>query len=376
MFLTREQAAQGLEALHFCMPLPRMDMAEQARHVVRSRQSVQFDPLDVVGLNMDLVMQSRIPGYHPQSLRDALYQRFQLMDGFDKNLCIYPVEDYPCFARMRRQGAGWWGQNEAIRAAMNQALEMIDARGPLCSDDLPFRDKVRWPWGNAPVSRAVLETLWAEGRLIVCKKKGVRRYFDRIEKYVPREILNAPDPNESEEEFNRWLVLRRISSVGLLWNKGSDAWLGTNLKQDARKAAFASLIDEGRIEEVEVEGVAAKLYADAETAEALRRTPDGRARVIAPLDNFMWDRKLIEALYGFRYRWEVYVPAEKREYGYYVLPVLRGGRFIARFEPEKSGKVKAWWWEEGVTYEEKCAAEECIHEFQAYVSRVRGIETK
>ncbi len=374
MFMTKAQAAQGLEALHFNTPMPRTDMADQALHVVRQRQSIQFDPLDVVGLNMDLVMQSRIPGYEPRALREALYGRFALMDGYDKNLCIYPTEDYPCFSRVRREGAGWWGQNEAIRAAMEQTLEMIDQKGPLCSDDLPFNEKVRWPWGHAPVSRAVLETLWAEGRLIVCKKKGVRRYFDRIEKYVPPEILNAPDPNRTDEEYQAWLVLRRIRSVGLLWNKGSDAWLGTGLKKPERDRAFERLLGEGGIEEIEVEGIREKFYAAAEYAELLNGQPDGRARVIAPLDCFMWDRKLIEALYGFRYRWEVYVPREKREFGYYVLPVLCGGRFIARFEPEKDGRIKNWWWEEGVTHEEKCAADRCMQDFQEYVNRVRAAQ--
>jgi len=372
MVLTREQAAEGLEALHFNALMPRLDMAGQAAHVVRMRQSIQFDPLDVVGINMDLVMQSRIPGYEPQALREALYGRFELIDGFDKNLCIYPVEDFPYFSRTRREGAGWWGQNDAIRMAMDRALELIDEKGPVCSDDLPFSEKVRWPWGQAPVSRAVLETLWAEGKLIVHHKKGVRRYFDRIEKYIPSEILHAPDPNETDKEYQAWLVLRRIRSVGLLWNKGSDAWLGTGLKKPERDAAFAGLLAEGKIEEIEVEGIRDRLYAASEYAPLLRNVPDGRARVIAPLDCFLWDRRLIEALYGFRYRWEVYVPADQREYGYYVLPVLRGGRMIARFEPDKSGNIKAWWWEGEPSYEEKCAAEEGIHEFQGYVNRLRA----
>ena len=76
-------------------------------------------------------------------------------------------------------------------------------------------------------------------------------------------------------------------------------------------------------------------------------------RFIAPLDNLLWHREMVEALFGFRYRWEVYTPVQKREYGYYVLPVLYGSRFVARFEPENVGKageirVKGWWWEPGV----------------------------
>ena len=79
----------------------------------------------------------------------------------------------------------------------------------------------------------------------------------------------------------------------------------------------------------------------------------GRAIILAPLDNMLWDRKLIKELFGFDYKWEVYKPVSERSYGYYVLPVLYGDRFIARFEPgwdKTSGTiiVKNWWWEPGV----------------------------
>ena len=103
-----------------------------------------------------------------------------------------------------------------------------------------------------------------------------------------------------------------------------------------------------------MEGIRAQFYALPETVENLEASPRRPAcRFIAPLDNLMWDRDMVEALFGFRYRWEVYTPVAKREYGYYVLPVLYGSRFVARFEPEpvnRAGclRVKAWWWEDGV----------------------------
>jgi uncharacterized protein YcaQ len=81
-----------------------------------------------------------------------------------------------------------------------------------------------------------------------------------------------------------------------------------------------------------------------------RNPPTPQAAIIAPLDNMLWGRNFIEALFGFRYRWEVYTPVAKREFGYYVLPILYGDRFVGRFEPawDKKHKtliVKKWWWE-------------------------------
>jgi len=103
-------------------------------------------------------------------------------------------------------------------------------------------------------------------------------------------------------------------------------------------------------------------------------TPE-RMAFIAPLDNLVWDRRLLEELFGFYYRWEVYTHQAKREYGYYVLPVLYGDRFVARFEPVRSKKngmltIKNWWWEPGVTFTEDMvtAIKECLEYFSTYLN--------
>jgi uncharacterized protein YcaQ len=116
-----------------------------------------------------------------------------------------------------------------------------------------------------------------------------------------------------------------------------------------------------------VEGVKLPLYLRAEDHPTLvmvldNDPPAPRACFLAPLDNLLWDRRLIEALFGFRYTWEVYKPASERQYGYYVLPVLYGDRFIARFEPVRdkasaSLLIRNWWWEEGVRQSKRMQAE-------------------
>jgi uncharacterized protein YcaQ len=108
-----------------------------------------------------------------------------------------------------------------------------------------------------------------------------------------------------------------------------------------------------------------------------------RAAVVAPLDNLLWDRRLIMELFDFHYRWEVYTPVAKRRYGYYVLPVLYGDRFIARFEPGRDKTngafiIKKWWWEPGVTQSERMRFElsDCFKRFLTYLSaKVLQIES-
>jgi uncharacterized protein YcaQ len=114
------------------------------------------------------------------------------------------------------------------------------------------------------------------------------------------------------------------------------------------------LVADGSVRCVEVEGMTDMFYfrsKDAHLFDANDSPATKTIRFIAPLDNMIWDRDMLASLFGFAYTWEVYVPPVKRKYGYYVIPVLYGNRFIARFEPQKSDthmQIKNWWWEEGV----------------------------
>lgn len=383
MKLTNEQARRAYTALHF--ELPGMDglaPVDQVIAQVRARNSIQYDPIDVVGRNPDLVLQSRVAGYRPAMLQEALYSRRALVDGGDKCLCIYPMEDYPYLKP--RDGGAWVRQYYAdeISTGREVALNVMAERGAICSDDLEgMNQKVRWPWGSTRLSRAVIESLWLDGRLVIHHKAGARRYFDLIERHMPREIMDTEISME-ENEWMRWIALRRIESVGMLWNRASDAFLDAGMKREAREYAFAALESGGDIAPIEVEGLKYPLYLPAKNLPlveaALERGPRMAARVIAPLDNFMWDRKLIEALFRFKYRWEIYTPAAKREYGYYVLPILCGDSLVARFEPENNRGgplvVKSFWWENGVkpSAAMRAAVDDCLGEFEKYLSGRAG----
>lgn len=351
MLISREQARRFLIHCHFDAPQG-LTPIEQVEYHVRKRGSIQFDPLDVVGRNPDLVLQSRVPGYRPELLREALYERRTLVEGFDKCLCIYKVEDYPCFERMRASMCKGFMQDERIRGRFSEALAAIGERGALCSADLPFQDKVRWPWGMTQASRAVLESLWMQGRLVVHHRQGARRYYDLAERHLPARVLAAPDPHPEEAAYLQWQLLRRVNSVGLMWNRPSDAYLGMDgFKAPQRAAAFQALLQRGELVELRLEDSRHPLYCVRQALPLLceDRPVEACMRVLGPLDNLMWDRRLVKELFGFEYRWEVYTPASQRKYGYYVLPVLVGDQLAARFEPEhyRGGElvIKRWWWE-------------------------------
>ena len=133
---------------------------------------------------------------------------------------------------------------------------------------------------------------------------------------------------------------------------------------EQRDAAFARLEREGAVTPVQVDGLRFPLYLLSEDLPLMESVvsgqsdPKARLEFLAPLDPMMWDRKLIEALWGFQYSWEIYTPASKRKYGYYVLPMVYGDRFVGRIEPKADRKTKALtvsnvWLEPGVRQTKK-----------------------
>jgi uncharacterized protein len=358
--LTHEQARRFILAHQGLWPPRALAGRSGVMTIIRRLGCIQFDPLDVVGRNPELVLQSRIHDFRPEMLDALLYEERQLVDGWDRNMAIYPVEDWPSFSRQRDRVRRNPGKSaEAVASVLPQVREAIEARGPLSSLDLDFDRTVDWSWAPTRLARAALDSMYGWGELVVHHKVHTRKVYDFAHRHIPEEILTAPDPNETEADYQDWYVMRRLGGVGLMWDRAGSAWRPmTGIKSRGRRAALKRLHDAGRIVEVRVEGIEPPLYLRSEDAPTLESVlasgqPDPSAALIAPLDNLIWDRQFVETLFGFEYRWEVYKPAAEREYGYYVLPVLYGDRFVARFEPARNAPdgvlgIAGWWWEPDV----------------------------
>jgi uncharacterized protein len=336
--LTKNQARQFILVKQGLIGAYKFHDKEGILEFVRQAGCVQYDPIDVCGKNAELTLQSRINGFTKQMLYELLYEDRCLVDYFDKNLAIIDSCDWKYFERIReahRQcGRGYAEVNEVA----DKIKAIIAEKGPVCSKDLEFAEKVDWYWSSTKLSRAALETLYFRGELIVHHKKGTIKYYALTEDYMPKEIIGVEDPFKDELEHMKWRVLRRISAVGMLWNKPSDAWLCIwNMKSKERNQIFSELLAENKILEIEVEDSKAKFYClenDRWIIDEVQKGPKlkHRTELIAPLDSFLWDRKLIKELFDFDYKWEIYTPIEQRKYGYYVLPILSGERFVGRTE--------------------------------------------
>jgi uncharacterized protein YcaQ len=345
-------------------------------------RSIQFDPINVVGRNPDLVLQSRVEDYSPSLLEGMLYKERVLVDSWDKKANISLTEDWPYFSRYRASIGKMLGVSpDLVKELAPAILDQIAREGPQSSLEFKIDKKTDWAWGPTRAIKAGLEVLYKQGLLGVHHRVSSRRYFDLIENLLPAQLLKAPDPNQDLEAYYRWHVLRRISAMGLAHPNAGDQWGGMlDLKTSRRREILQELVAAGELVMIEVDELTGEgFYMRGEDFSliqgSLKDQPVKKAAFIAPLDNLLWDRKTIKRLFDFRYVWEVYKPESKREYGFFVLPVLYGDEIVGRFDPifnrEKAQlHIKDWWWEKGVQVDQEMAQalKECMSRFLIYLN--------
>ena len=359
MTLTKDQARNFLVWHHYLSDCRPLSGKEGILEYINQVGCIQYDPLNPIGRNADLVLQARITDYREDMLYELLYHDRLLIDAWDKMMSIYHRDDWPYMGRVResmsKQAMGYMGKRGQLDALDHQqaVISHLAERGASNSKGINLGKSVAGSWGNSSVSGVVLDYLFHLGKVGVSKKISTNKVFDLIENLLPNEILDAPDPHPADHDFQKWYILRRVRGAGLLWNKSGGWWLGEHLNsKPARQRILDELVYEGLLQIAQIEGIADKFYAAPNSQFSILNSQlPHKVRFIAPLDNFIWDRELISAIFDFDYTWEVYTPVAKRKFGYYVLPVLCGNRFVARFEPEKHKTqlgIKSWWWEADV----------------------------
>lgn len=334
------------------------------RDFVKRVGCMQYDPLNVVGRNIDLMLQSRIDNYKTHMLDTLMYEDRILIDGWDKMMSVYCTEDWPYFKRLRMRKKL---EIEKVLAGRNsgEAIMYVDTiRNYLKKNGASLPSGIDLGqvqnggrWGHGKLSSAAMDYMFNIGIIGVKEKKNVQKVYDLIENILPKEVLNKEDPFDSDKSFYKWYFKRRIGSIGVYWDRNGGGWLGHFVSdKKLRKEILQELCEEGQLLRIDVDGINENFYIRAEDLKMLPAAENDlekKVNFLAPLDNLLWDRKLVKDIFDFEYSWEVYIPAQKRKYGYYVLPVLYGDRLVARFEPEAHRgnavlKIKNWWWEDGV----------------------------
>lgn len=315
--------------------------------VAERLRRIQIDPTNAVARSQLLVLWSRLGAYDPADLERLLWEERAL---FEHDAYIVPMVDYPIYAaaakgfpfgdsRRSRDYRQWLADNDALR---HHVLSELERRGPLATGD--FENLAARPWRSSGWSdkRSVgrmLELLSRRGEVMVAGRRGRERRWDLPERVVPAKI-RRPMPLEQAVTER---IEQTVRSRGAMPQPPPSPYTAApppfgGLPRAVAERARDELIAAGRLVRCAVTAADAPLRGDwvvhAEHVPLLGALadslPGSRTTLLSPFDNLISDRDRTELLFGFRYRLEIYVPAAKRQYGYWVMPILHGDRLIGR----------------------------------------------
>ena len=325
--------------------------------VVRDLGCLQLDPISVVARSHQLVLWSRLGNYDPAILETLLWEKRALFEYWAHEASIVLTEDYPLHAfRMRRHPYGdvpWlnqvqtWLDKPGIRELRNTVLEQFRADGPLAVGE--FKDMAMvYPGSSWPSERnaeQMVDYLWQRGEIMVARRQGLTRFWDIAERclpdWTPREDLD-------DHEVTRRAAQRAIRALGVATPRQIKAHFTRRRYPDLERV-LGELEAEQQVHKVRIveDGatpLSGQYYIHSGELSLLEEIEAGvfrpRTVLLAPFDNLICDRKRTEQLFDFSYSIEIYLPKAKRRYGYYVLPILHGDRFIGRLDPKLDRKTK------------------------------------
>lgn len=287
---------------------------------------VQIDPINVCGRMQDHILRHRVTNYREHDLSRHLHPRgirtaFEHHLPGSSNLAALPLEAWPHLQRtMRartRMECSWSGKltTPEKRLAASIFARMAD-EGPLCSQDIDSKRKAKaHAWDSTTLAKSTLQKLFFHGRVLIARREANRRYYDVPERVLPDTVLNCSVPQESETA--RWQAMLKLRQRRLAILKASE------LRLIADDVLPVTLNDRKSPQMYILRSDAALLEMACSNSE-LPTTP----QLIAPLDPIIYDRRVTDIIWGFDYRWEVYVPPQKRKRGYYALPLLHRDTFI------------------------------------------------
>jgi uncharacterized protein len=295
-------------------------------NAIRRLGAVQLDSISTVDRAHRLTLSSRIGAYDETELQGLLASG-RVFEYWAHEACLLPIELWPHFRRTMEGDAHWGFHERAMREhgdLVEPVLERIRAEGPLGSRDFEGRGSSTDMWNWKP-AKMVLEALWDNGVLAVAGRQSFQRRYDLAERVIPRAVLEAPTPDE--DETLRTLALLAVRARGALTEPAiREHWRLKGGRARLHHHVLA-LVDEGRLREVDVDDGGPPYYVDAESELDGDPAPPV---LLCPFDNLLWDRPLLERLFGFRHVIEVYKREHERIYGYYVLPLLAGDRIVGR----------------------------------------------
>jgi len=326
---------------------PKSPRSEAAREQAVSSMlehlgAVQLDTISVLARSHELVAYARLGAIGRTAVESAYWNGDSAFEYWSHAACILPMSEWPWFAFRRRhyarKGQRWHG---VPTKALKGIVKRLRAEGPLTTRDLGGAKKSGewWDWSEAKIG---IEWLLDIGEVIVSQRTGWRRVYDLPERVVPVDLREQRDwadddgihgPSDAE-------CLRRLVELG-----GHSVGVGTaaDIADIHRLTATQALghIGDTDLVEVTVAGWGQRTWASPQALDWLGSSSGARSRttLLSPFDSLIWNRDRMERIFDMPHRIEAYTPAPKRVHGYFAMPVLHGGRLVARVDPGREKGV-------------------------------------
>lgn len=310
----------------------------KAAHVTQLIQRLgvlQIDSVNALVRSHYLPLFSRLGPYSRTLLEQAAWSQGRhrnLFEYWGHEASLLPVELYPLMRwRMQRasQGEGIYQQlakfGREQQTVIARVLQTVREQGALGAGSISTRQDRAGPWWDWSAEKHALEWLFAMGEVTVAGRRGFERLYDLPERVLPSAIVNHPDIEEADAQ--RGLLLHAVKALGV----GTEKDVRDYFRQDPApaKRGLAELVEEGAVQRVQVQGWKQPAYALPGLTVPRKIAVSA---LLSPFDSLIWERARTERLFDFHYRLEIYTPAQKRVYGYYVLPFLHNERIAARID--------------------------------------------
>jgi len=309
-----------------------------------SRMSLlQIDTINIVARSPYLVLFSRI-GSYPQSWLDDALLGGELMEYWAHEACFLPRKDFALIRHrmLNPEKMGWKYRPEWMvehAAEIEKLLAHIECNGPVRSADFEHPRKGASGWWEWKPHKKHLEGLFTAGKVMVVERRNFQRVYDLTSRVMPHwnDDLHLIHQQDAEQQ----MLANSARSLGIF----RPEWLADyyRLKNISLKPLLAQWQENGIVTRVDVEGIG-EMWLHHEQLPLMEKAEKNTLRathsaVLSPFDPVVWDRKRAEVLFGFSYRLECYTPAEKRKYGYFVLPLLHQGALVGRIDAKMHRKT-------------------------------------
>ena len=329
--------AQGL----ICPP-ERQAEPDDIRVVLSRLGVIQIDTINIVARSPYFFLWSRLGNYDPDWLNRALEKR-QIFEFWAHAASFLPIEDYPLHRRiMLEQNRLPWFQGwyEAHKAEADAVLAHIQENGAVRSADFKNHEEKRGTWWNWKLEKHALEYWFARGDLMISKRVNFQRVYDLRTRVMPD--WRDEDAPPISEVYKK-LVSRSIASMGL----ALPGWVPDyfRLPKKEVQVAIHEMIEQKKLVELKIDGWQDSLWAIPEVWEIFRSnhldsvTPE-TTTLLTPFDSLIWDRTRTRLLFDFDFSIECYLPAAKRRFGYYLLPILHNGELVGRLDGKADRAAK------------------------------------